>query len=223
MMLPAASTNTILLAVLVTVTARITPGDRVGRRAIFRGALAAVGALSALAILAYLNDRTGGSLQIAIPGHLFRVGRHGSPALHSHTLRSLIALALVEEVAKYIVIAPWCPVIPTKNAFRIPAHHRDRAGSRQRTLQAGATGVGFASAEHLLFLILPIGLFLRRLVFATSLHAVTATLYARPRILRQRGAEGPAPLVDTALLALGVTVHLGYNLILRGLDGLTVF
>ncbi|TVR67577.1 MAG: hypothetical protein EA427_13275 [Spirochaetaceae bacterium] len=131
----------------------------------------------------------------------------------------LLALyALVEEIAKYTVIAPW----------RQPVSGRPG--------RAAGRGLGFAGTEHLLFLLIPTGLFTRRLVLATTLHVGTALLYSRPGLLhryRSRGCRhipppprhrtGPAPLLDLLLIAIGTTVHFTYNLVLQSLDGLTVF
>ncbi|POR01521.1 hypothetical protein AU468_08140 [Alkalispirochaeta sphaeroplastigenens] len=118
-------------------------------------------------------------------------------------LMRLFLIALVEEGAKYCAVAPWRrPLSPARSALR---------------------GFGFASAEHLLFLLLSPGLFLRRLFLAGALHCSTALLYGRPWAWTRNGRPRPstreaAPLVDSLLLLAGTGIHFCYNLLVLGLD-----
>jgi len=73
--------------------------------------------------------------------------------------------------------------------------------------QALLRGCGFALAENLLYLLLVPGRFLLRLVLAGFIHIGTTTLYAWPQSIHRSRAG-----VGIARLAVGVLIHLGYNI-----------
>lgn len=226
--------NTLLLGGTIAVPVLMMRGrGRRARRDLMAGAVAAVLALGLLLLL---------RLQ-ALSWITTWPTRENQFLLH------LAILALVEETAKYAVIAPW------------------RQRPERRHSRAARRGLGFAGAEHLLFLLIPTGLFARRLLLATTLHVGTALLYSRPLFIGSRKTggpyasvlrpgsgggttpahrvepyraapnhggisrgfsppvykEGPAPIRDLFLIAVGTAIHLAYNLVLQGLDGLIVF
>ncbi len=83
--------------------------------------------------------------------------------------------------------------------FRIPSG----------TIQARALlrGCGFALAENLLYLLLVPGRFLLRLILAGLIHLGTVTFYAWPQ-----SAYRSRVTVGVVRLAVGVLIHLGYNI-----------
>lgn len=212
MSLAAVALNALLLVAGVFFTVHIVPS--MGMRDAVAGIAAAGIALSVLIGLQYLANMAFIPLATHFPA--------------SSATLNLAVVALVEEIAKYTVVAPWQLENPSDRITRSATSSHGgfssrRIRRRERSARAAGRGVGFAAAEHLLFLLIPTGLFLRRLLMATTLHTATALLYARPAFLRRRGLTGTTPLTDTALVLLGTAIHLAYNLVLQGLDGLTVF
>lgn len=211
--------NTVLLVALPAVI--VLRGGSRSRRDMIAGGIGAAAVLCILLLFRYA----------AAGGYIMWYRQiPGTPAHGRATLAAMAAVALLEELAKYIAVAPW---------------------RGQRTMRRGALrGMGFAWVEHLLFVLVPATVFLRRIVLASSLHMGTALLYTRPRFFAAAagptrrpghgppagpkhhtergpapGSRGriPVPLLDTLLIALGTAIHLTYNLILQGLDGLSLF
>lgn len=190
--------NVVLLVISIIGMKAVVPGIRL------RDMLA--GALAAASVVATLM-----AIRLALPflplsiAWLNGVGpsRPGETAL-AH----LAFVALVEETAKYIAVAPWRLQDPSlfSTTRRMGRSDKHRAAGR---------GLGFASAEHLLFVLLPVRLFLRRIPLAGALHIGTALLYTRPRLLCRRTINGAAPGLDFLLILLGTAIHLAYNLLLQ--------
>ena len=117
----------------------------------------------------------------------------------------LFFTAFLEELCKYVAVGPWRNGVSGGGLLR----------------HAVGTGVGFATAEHTLFLLLPTGLFVQRILLTSPLHVLTAVLYTRPGPWLRHRTPGVAPAADVAILLLATGVHGLYNFLLQGLDPFT--
>jgi RsiW-degrading membrane proteinase PrsW (M82 family) len=199
-------TNVLLLAISIVGVKAAVRG--IQSRDILAGALAAASVLATLIAVRLVLP--------LLPSSILWMNGTGPSRPGETVLAHLAIVALIEEIAKYVVVAPWRMPVPSISPS-------DPSPARPDSHRAAGRGLGFASAEHLLFLLLPVRLFLRRIPLAGALHIGTALLYSRPRILCRRRIYGTAPGTDILLVLLGTAIHLGYNLLLQGLDGLTVF